>query len=303
MSDNNINLTAPIHAATKLGKAVAAREVFMDGDNETVQQIGEKTHQLEDAIKDITVSGGASTATAVSYNNETSGITAVTAQGAIDELVTKNKSQDTIIAAKAEKSEVQTSVSELKTKNTLQDAEIAKKANSADVASQMQTEQSRVNTELEKKFDKESITQESGEAEDKVMSQKAVSDKLSDLNLPKNDINILQTVSKTDTVLFVGDSITRGHTSASTITEKNWVNLFAKEIGFKYKNISVAGSGYTNNKKIISQLKSEDLSVYSCIFIAAGTNDNNAHSDLILIENAIQECIDYINEYNAKIYL
>ncbi len=38
-----------------------------------------------------------------------------------------------------------------------------------------------VNTELAKKFDKESVVQESGEAEDKVMSQKAVSDKLSDL--------------------------------------------------------------------------------------------------------------------------
>lgn len=39
-----------------------------------------------------------------------------------------------------------------------------------------------VNTELAKKFDKESVAQESGEAEDKVMSQKAVSDKLNDLS-------------------------------------------------------------------------------------------------------------------------
>ena len=37
--------------------------------------------------------------------------------------------------------------------------------------------------ELAKKFDKESVVQESGNAEDKVMSQKAVSDKLSDLSL------------------------------------------------------------------------------------------------------------------------
>lgn len=48
---------------------------------------------------------------------------------------------------------------------------LATKANSADV-----------NTELAKKFDKESVVQESGEAEDKVMSQKAVSDKLNDLS-------------------------------------------------------------------------------------------------------------------------
>jgi hypothetical protein len=142
MSEENINLTAPIHAATQQGKAVAAREVFMDGDKETVQQIGEKTHQLEDAIKDITVSGGASTANAVSYSNETSGMTAVTAQGAIDELATKNTSQD---------------------------AEIAKK------------------------FNLENISQESGGAEDKVMSQKAVSTKLNDLLLKLLKLlNILQ---------------------------------------------------------------------------------------------------------------
>lgn len=136
MSDNNINLTAPIHSATKLGKAVAAREVFMDGDKETVQQIGEKTHQLEDAIKDITVSGGASTANAVSYNNETSGMTAITAQGAIDELAAKNKAQDATIGTKAGKSEVA--------------------------------------TELDKKFDKENIAQEFGDSEDKVVSQSAL---------------------------------------------------------------------------------------------------------------------------------
>ena len=133
MSDNNINLTAPIHAATKQGKAVAAREVFMDGDKETVQQIGDKTHQLEDAIKDITVSGGASTATAVSYNNETSGMTAITAQGAIDELAAKNKAQDSAIGARAEKSEVA--------------------------------------AELDKKFNKENIAQEFGDSKDKVVSQ------------------------------------------------------------------------------------------------------------------------------------
>lgn len=147
MSDNNINVTAPLHAATKQGKLAAAREVFMDGDKETLQQIGDKTHQFEDAIKDITATGGASTANAVSYNNNTSGMTAVTAQGAIDELAAKN---------------------------TLQDVEIAKKANTADVTSQMNTEQTRVNAELDKKFNKENIAQEFGDSKDKVVSQFAL---------------------------------------------------------------------------------------------------------------------------------
>ena len=51
-----------------------------------------------------------------------------------------------------------------------QNVELSKKANKADM-----------DVALGKKFDKESVTQESGESEDKVMSQKAVSTKLSDL--------------------------------------------------------------------------------------------------------------------------
>ena len=144
----SINLTDELLAKTKKGKIASAKQVFLNGDQENLQQIGEKTHQLEDAIKDITVSGGASTATAVSYNNETSGMTAVTAQGAIDELAAKNQEQDATIGTKAEKSEVA--------------------------------------TELDKKFNKENIAQESGDAEDKVMSQKAVSKKLSDLSKAVN---------------------------------------------------------------------------------------------------------------------
>lgn len=132
----SINLTDELLAKTKKGKIASAKQVFLDGDQENLQQIGDKTHQLEDAIKDITVSGGASTANAVSYNNETSGMTAVTAQGAIDELAAKNKAQDAIIEAKAEKSEVA--------------------------------------TELDKKFDKENIAQEFGDSEDKVVSQSAL---------------------------------------------------------------------------------------------------------------------------------
>lgn len=132
----SINLTDELLAKTKKGKIASAKQVFLNGDQENLQQIGEKTHQLEDAIKDITVSGGASTANAVSYNNETSGMTAITAQGAIDELAAKNKAQDAIIEGKVEKSEVA--------------------------------------TELDKKFDKENIAQEFGDSEDKVVSQSAL---------------------------------------------------------------------------------------------------------------------------------
>ena len=132
----SINLTDELLAKTKKGKIASAKQVFLEGDQENLQQIGEKTHQLEDAIKDITVSGGASTANAVSYNNETSGMTAITVQGAIDELAAKNQEQDTAIGTKAENSEVA--------------------------------------TELDKKFDKENIAQEFGDSKDKVVSQFAL---------------------------------------------------------------------------------------------------------------------------------
>ena len=126
-----INLTDSLNAATTKGKLGAAEQIYLKGDTKNLQKAQEdndshfgaldnRSTQLENAVKDISATGGASTANAVSYSNETSGMTAVTAQGAIDELANK-------------------------------------------------------------KFNKENIAQEFGDSEDKVMSQKAVSTKLSDL--------------------------------------------------------------------------------------------------------------------------
>ena len=142
-----INLTDELNAATKKGKIASAKQVYLEGDQENLQQIGDKTHQLEQSIKDISATGGASTANAVSYSNETSGMIAVNTQAAIDELAAKNKTQDSTIASKAD---------------------------AADVTSNMQEEQTRVNAELDKKFNKENIAQEFGDAEDKVVSQFAL---------------------------------------------------------------------------------------------------------------------------------
>lgn len=169
----SINLTDEIEVKTKKGKLGAAKQIFLEGDTTSLQKAHEdnqvhfdtldnRSSQMEESIKNISVTGGASIADAVTYDNTISGLEAVNVKSAVDELAKKSKEQDT---------------------------EIVKKANSTDVTSQMQTEQTRVNTELEKKFDKSSITQESGEAENKVMSQKAVSDKLSDLTDKSNRVN------------------------------------------------------------------------------------------------------------------
>ena len=82
----SINITDELHAATTKGKIASAKEVFLTGDKENLQQIGEKTHQLEDSIKNIAATGGASTAAAVTFDNAASGMTAVNAQAAIDEV-------------------------------------------------------------------------------------------------------------------------------------------------------------------------------------------------------------------------
>lgn len=113
--------------------------------DEDISLLQTRSTQMEETIKSIAATGGASVANTVVYTNTTSGLISVNTQGAIDELAAKNKSQDETMSIKADKSEV--------------------------------------NTELAKKFDKESILQESGDAEDKVMSQKTVSNKLSSLSL------------------------------------------------------------------------------------------------------------------------
>lgn len=197
----SINLTDELLAKTKKGKIASAKQVFLEGDQENLQQIGDKTRQLEDAIKDITVSGGASTANAVSYSNETSGMTAVTAQGAIDELAAKN---------------------------TLQDAEIAKKANTTDITSQMQIEQTRVNAELNKKFNKENIAQEFGDSEDKVVSQSALP-----FRYIQNEEFIFAKVDANDKLLFgiEWDGTPKfGKTSAVEDRLQAQVNLLADKV-------------------------------------------------------------------------
>lgn len=179
-----INITDELHAATTKGKIASAKEVFLIGDKENLQQIGEKTHQLEDSIKNIAATGGASTATAVTFDNTASGMTAVTAQAAIEELNTKNNAQDT---------------------------EIAKKANFVDVTSQMQTEQKRVNTELEKKFAKADIAQELGESEEKVVSQKTVNASINAINrnIEGLEQNVSGKLNKTinDNKFVISDSL------------------------------------------------------------------------------------------------
>lgn len=102
-----INLTDSLNAATTKGKLGDAKQVYLNGDTKNLQQAYEETSthfgtldnrstQMEKAIQDISATGGASTANAVSYNNSTSKLEAITAQGAIDELANKKLNKENI---------------------------------------------------------------------------------------------------------------------------------------------------------------------------------------------------------------
>lgn len=64
-----------------------------DGDISLLQT---RSTQMEEAIKGISASGGASQASAVTYDNTESGLDSVTAQGAIDELASKKFNKENI---------------------------------------------------------------------------------------------------------------------------------------------------------------------------------------------------------------
>lgn len=133
----SIYLTDDIEVKTKKGKLGAAKQIFLEGDTQTVEKeikdinsrhdtLNTKHESLSKTVQGIAATGGANTATNVTYDNANSGMTAENIQDAVDKLAKE-------------------------------------KADSADV-----------NAELDKKFNKEDIAQEFGESKDKVVSQFAL---------------------------------------------------------------------------------------------------------------------------------
>lgn len=115
--DNYINLTAPLHSATTKGKLGNANEIFTENDEDNIQNVVNKTNeylkrldnrssQMEESIKNISVTGGASVAETVTYDNTTSGLEAVNVKGAVDELADKNRKQDLEINKKLNKEDL-----------------------------------------------------------------------------------------------------------------------------------------------------------------------------------------------------
>ena len=93
----SINLTDEIDVKTKKGKLGAAKQIFLEGDMKTVENeiqdinsrhnsLNTKHESLSRTVQGIAATSGASTATNVTYNNDSSGLNAENAQDAIDEL-------------------------------------------------------------------------------------------------------------------------------------------------------------------------------------------------------------------------
>lgn len=93
----SIKLTDELQASTTKGKIASANQVFLNGDSKNLQTayddnrrnletLDNRSSQIENSLKAITVTGGASVADAVSYENSTSGLLAINTQSAIDEV-------------------------------------------------------------------------------------------------------------------------------------------------------------------------------------------------------------------------
>ena len=81
---------------TDLQTQINDKQQQITANDEDISLLQTRSTQMEDAIKGISASGGASVASAVTYNNTESGLDSVTAQGAIDELQSKKFNKENI---------------------------------------------------------------------------------------------------------------------------------------------------------------------------------------------------------------
>ena len=81
---------------TDLQSQINDKQQQITANDDDISLLQTRSTQMEKAIKSISASGGASQATAVTYENTESGLDSVTAQGAIDELARKKFNKENI---------------------------------------------------------------------------------------------------------------------------------------------------------------------------------------------------------------
>ena len=182
----SINLTDEIEVKTKKGKLGAAKQIFLEGDTQTVEK---EIQDINSRHNDLSSKHESLSSTVSEHTNQ----------------IESNQSQ--ITANKSAQDAKNTSLEEnMKKLNARDDqitelikgvtatggASVATAVTYDNTSSQLAsaTVQGAVDELNENKIDKTSIVQESGEAENKVMSQKAVSTKLSDLSETVDEVII-----------------------------------------------------------------------------------------------------------------
>lgn len=81
---------------TDLQSQIDDKQQQITANDDDISLLQTRSTQMEEAIKNISASGGASQASAVTYENTESGLDSVTAQGAIDELANKKFNKENI---------------------------------------------------------------------------------------------------------------------------------------------------------------------------------------------------------------
>lgn len=81
---------------TDLQSQINDKQQQITANDDDISLLQTRSTQMEKAIKDISASGGASQASAVTYENAESGLDSITAQGAIDELANKKFNKENI---------------------------------------------------------------------------------------------------------------------------------------------------------------------------------------------------------------
>lgn len=81
---------------TDLQSQIDDKQQQITANDDDISLLQTRSTQMEEAIKGISASGGASQASAVTYENTESGLDSVTAQGAIDELASKKFNKENI---------------------------------------------------------------------------------------------------------------------------------------------------------------------------------------------------------------
>ena len=81
---------------TDLQSQIDDKQLQITANDDDISLLQTRSTQMEEAIKGISASGGASQASAVTYENTESGLDSITAQGAIDELANKKLNKENI---------------------------------------------------------------------------------------------------------------------------------------------------------------------------------------------------------------